>query len=169
MTDADVKELFLIGFRIEPDIFDPQIYTIYINDDRPILFQNRPILFASPGLSQSALEKSDCGAVRFGPAPTEVFAVFDITQAMQSLAEMECESRGEIVDLVNAMLDFGACIKAPVPRAYAEILPLLADHLTFQSNIASFFEGREATREDAANAMYWFMGMIMYYSYYVSD
>ena len=88
-TGTDTSRLYLVGFRIEPDIAAPQMYTIYVDDDRPILCDNQPILFPKPELAEVALCKSNCGASLLGPAPTELYAVFDIANAFYSLIERD--------------------------------------------------------------------------------
>src|SRR6266478_7441907 len=50
--------LHLVGFRIEPDIYEPQLYTIYVDGDRPILCQGQPLVFFRPELAAAALRKS---------------------------------------------------------------------------------------------------------------
>ena len=79
MNSRDQKPtLYLVGFRIEPDIWEPQMYTIYVNDDRPILCEGQPILFPRADHAGIALAKSDCGAASLGPAPTELYTVYDL-------------------------------------------------------------------------------------------
>jgi hypothetical protein len=156
--------LYLIGFRIEPDICDPQLYTIYVNDDRPIMFRGRPILFSKMELAQTALAKCDCGAAAFGPAPTDVYAVYDITNAICTLCENDEELHSEVLDLVNVILDFTICLKIKMPDGYREQLELLADHLTFQNNLRTFFSQHNLNRASFVNALYWAIGMIVYNS-----
>ena len=67
--------LYLVGFRFEPDIYDPQLYTIYVHDDRPIMREGLPVVFPRPDLAAKALAQTDCGAVDLGEAPAELYTV----------------------------------------------------------------------------------------------
>ena len=127
--------LYLIGFRIEPDIFEPQLYTIYVDGDRPILLEGRPIVFTKPELASVALNKSDCGASNFGSAPSDLYTVFDITKAIYLLNTMDEVTDSELLDFFNVLLDFINCIDEPMPNLYRSHLSMIADHLTFNYTI----------------------------------
>src|SRR5947207_19594 len=85
MNNTEQSTLDLVGFRIEPDIFEPQLYTIYVDGDRPILYKGQPILFTRPESAEAALQKSDCGAAAFGPTPSELYTVWDFADAIYTL------------------------------------------------------------------------------------
>jgi hypothetical protein len=161
---ADDATLYLIGFRIEPDIFSPQLYTIYVNDDRPIMYQGQPILFSRAELAEIALSKSDCGAAAIGPAPAKLYAVFDITDAISTLTDKDEESKSEVLNLINLILDFTNCLNMKMPGNYRKELELLADHLTFQNNLTTFFNQHNLIRQSVIDALYWAIGMILYNS-----
>jgi hypothetical protein len=162
--DSGGHRLYLVGFRIEPDIFDPHMYTIYVDDDRPILSEGRPILFPRFDLAAIALSKSDCGASMIGPAPSELYAVFDIAAAIYTLNEKDEESSNEVLNVLNIILDFVNCTKEKMPASYRRALEMLADHLTFNPNFAEFFDGNIVSRNKVTNAIYWSLGMILYNS-----
>jgi len=102
---AEDASLYLVGFRIEPEIFDVQMYTIYVDGDRPIMRKGFPILFPRPELAASALSKSDCGASEIGPAPTELHYVWDITAAVYTLKEKDEAPSSELLNFLNVILD----------------------------------------------------------------
>lgn len=158
------SELYLVGFRIEPDIFDPQMFTIYVNDDRPILFEGQPILFPRAELAPNALKKSDCGASSFGVAPTELYCVYDIASAIYTLNEKDEDESNEVLNLINLVLDFANCGKERMPATYRADLSLLADHLTFNYRFTEFLQQHELDRQRVIDALYWAIGMVIYTS-----
>src|SRR5437016_4803226 len=97
-NDTERPTLDLIGFRIEPDIFEPQLYTIYVGGDRPILCGGQPILFVRPELAEAALQKSDCGAAAYGPAPSELYAVFDLADVIYTLNHKDEAENADVLD-----------------------------------------------------------------------
>jgi hypothetical protein len=161
-ADIDQSTLYLIGFRIEPDIYNPQLYTIYVDGDRPIMCQGQPIVFFRPDLATAALHKSDCGAAEIGPAPTELQAVFDIAAAIYTLNEEDEAEDAELLDCINILLDFANCVDELMPKEYRRSLEMLADHLTFNKRFAEFLESNNLERQKITDAIYWTLGMIVY-------
>jgi hypothetical protein len=164
MKPLDEPTLYLIGFRIEPDIFDPQMYTIYVNDDRPILCKGQPILFPRSELAASALSKSDCGASLIGPASTELYTVYDITEAIYTLNVRDEDTSSELLNLINLIFDFCQCTKEEMPECYRKDLVMLADHLTFNNPFSDFLRQHNLSRQALTDAVFWSIGMIIYSS-----
>jgi hypothetical protein len=160
---TQLSTLHLIGFRIEPDIPEPQLYTIYVDGDRPILFQGQPIVFTRPELAPIALSQSDCGASALGPAPSELYTVFDLVEAVYTLSEKDEETGSETLDVINVLLDFVNCTSAPMPEMYRSALKSLADHLTFKNQFADFLMASGIERTMIIDAIYWTLGMIVYH------
>jgi hypothetical protein len=140
------------------------MYTIYIDDDRPILYQGRPILFPRAELAPIALEKSDCGASAIGPAPTELWAVYDIADAIYTLNERGEEKESELLDLIIVILDFANCTNEKIPDNYRVDLCMIADHLTFDHCFSDFLQQHNLDRRRLTDALYWGIGMIIYKS-----
>ena len=159
---TQLSTLHLIGFRIEPDIYEPQLYTIYVDGDRPIMFKGQPIVFTRPDLASSALHKSDCGASALGPAPSELYTVFDIVEAVYTLSEKDEETGSEALDVINLLLDVVNCTKTPMPQTYRCALEALADRLTFNNQFADFLTASGIERTTIIDAIYWTLGMIVY-------
>jgi hypothetical protein len=162
-SHTERPRLYLVGFRIEPDIFAPQLYTVYVEGDRPILREGQPILFVRPELAEAALQRSDCGAAAFGPAPSDLYTVYDYTSAIYTLNHKEEAENSELLDCINVLLDFCNCIDEPMPSAYRACLESLADHLTFNKEFASFLYDMNISRKNVTDALFWCMGMIIYW------
>ncbi|GAC1461339.1 MAG: hypothetical protein NVS2B14_08930 [Chamaesiphon sp.] len=50
--------LYLIGFKVDPDKEEPEVYIIYVfggNDDKPIVFDSQIVFFNNPKLAPKAL------------------------------------------------------------------------------------------------------------------
>jgi len=158
-TDID-QDLYLIGIRVEPDIFDAQLYTIYVGDERPILLDGCPIFFTKPEAAERALLKSNCGAARLGPAPTELYYVYDLTDAIYTLYTQDNAPGARLVDFINALLDLCNCMPVTVPVVYRNNLSLLADHLTFNVEFGRFLIEHELSRDALVEAIHWCVGMV---------
>jgi hypothetical protein len=168
-ANTQQSTLYLVGFRIEPDIYDPQLYTIYVDSDRPITFEGQPLVFTRSDLAAAALRKSDCGAARIGPAPTELYAVFDIADAVYTLNMCDEAEDSELLDCINVLLDFVNCIAEPMPETYRSALERLADHLTFHKRFADFLASEKLERQTITDAIYWSLGLIVYQMKVVSE
>jgi hypothetical protein len=126
------------------------------------MWKGQPIVFATAGLASKALEVSDCGASEIGPAPTELYAVYDITDVIYTLCEKDEEEGNEVLDFINVLLDFVNCTEEEMPALYRSALEKLADHLTFNRKFVEFFASEELDRKTVCDAIYWTLGMVVY-------
>lgn len=155
------ETLYLVGFRIDPDLHNPQMYTLYIDEDRPITRQGQPLLFTRPNLADAALKESDCCSVLLKPAPHDVYAVFDIAGALYIFESKDEAPDGTALDCINAMLDFLALIEDVIPSGYRSIMEKLADHLTFNREFSDFLHEQSISRKDIVDAFFWCIGAIV--------
>jgi len=160
MDAASDETLYLVGFRIDPEVRDPQLYTLYVGCERPILRKGRPIVFARPDLAEAALQESDCGAPKVGPAPQEVYTVFDFAEALYILDSQDEAPKRGVVDCINVILDFVARVPDSMPTEYRSSLERLADHLTFHLRFAEFLQEQSISRENLTDAFFWSMGAV---------
>jgi len=154
------SELYLVGFRILSDSTNPQFYTLYVGCDRPIQLQDEPILFSQIELAKNALEICDCGAKELGSAPSDLYAVYDIALSLYLLCEADEQEGSELLDCINALLDITNATKETVPSTYRSLLHSFADHLTFNTNIDSYFTDNNIKRKEMLDAVYWCIGCI---------
>jgi hypothetical protein len=155
------EKLYLVGFRIDPDVSEPQVYTLYVDDERPVLRGGRPLLFIRPDIAENALKESDCGASAIGPAPQEVYAVFDIADCLFILDSKDEVPNGNVVDCINVLLDFANLLADPMPTQYRVSLEQLADHLTFNLHFADFLEKQNIPRRVLIDALFWCLGSVV--------
>jgi hypothetical protein len=161
--DTDRSQLYLVGFRIDPDVSEPQLYTLYVDDDRPIPGAGRPIVFVRPDLADDALQASDCGAAALGPAPSELYAVFDLSGALYTLNEEDEDEGSNLLNRINMILDFCKNVDELMPAAYRSRLESLADHLTFETRFGAFLRENDLSRNEMTDALYWCLGAISYH------
>jgi hypothetical protein len=157
---SEQHSLYLVGFRIDADRVEPQVFTVYIEGERPIFRDGQPILFTQPTLAPAALAISNCGASAYGAAPTELNCVFDLPSAIYVLAEENEAPDGETLDCINILLDFANHMDETIPVEYRSCLESLADHLTFNKEFAHFLIERGIDRRLIMDAVYWVVGAI---------
>src|SRR5476651_1284261 len=79
------RELYLIGFRLDPSVEGPQFYTLIgaeEGDERPITKGDRVLFFRNPGDALKALAASDNGFRDVRPVPTELELLCDVSEAL---------------------------------------------------------------------------------------
>ncbi len=157
-----VEALYLVEFRLSSGTNGLCFYTLYIDDDQPITRRGRPIVFASTTLAEVALEASDFAEHRHLPLPNDVYAQFEVSDAICYLEDAAVEKlpNTELLDCVNLLLDFAKLVTFPLSKE-TESLGLLADHLTFSLDIGEFFRASSLTRVELSRAMKTCLGAIL--------
>ncbi|MDR1385147.1 MAG: hypothetical protein LBJ67_15055 [Planctomycetaceae bacterium] len=103
------EEIEIIGIRVLSDITFPQVYTIYIGEERPIFFNNRLILFGNIENAEKAIKTANCGAERLLTSPSrEPSYIFDFVKVFD---ELSCKKNKIIhydgfVSCLNLLEDF---------------------------------------------------------------
>ena len=155
------EKLYLVGFRIDPEQTDPQVYTVYVDDERPILRERRPLL-SRPDLASRALRESDCGAASLGPAPQSYtqFLTLPTPKPLQQLNQETRRLYGELLNCINAIFDFVPFFADPMPEQYRSALRRLADHITFHKQFAEVWliKEQEISRVVLTDALFWSLG-----------
>ena len=79
------KELYLIGFRLDPAAEGPQFYTLIGSEgenESPITLGDRILFFRQPSDASQALGASDNGFSDVRPVPGELELLCDISEAL---------------------------------------------------------------------------------------
>lgn len=163
-SKTDDRELYLIGFRIEPDIAEPSVYSIYVDDDGPLLSNGLALFFPRRELAAKALAMSDLASSEINAAPTELQIVYDITDAIYTLQERDEDISNGLLDFINLLLDYAACLGVQIPDTYRKQLEMLVDHVTFHVAFADFLRENHLERQRLVDALYWGIGMMLYNS-----
>lgn len=163
MNNDAHPELYLIGFRIEPDIFEPNVYSIYVDDDGPLLYCGQPVLFPRAELAAKVIGSAGKEYAHM-VAPSDVQAVYDVVEAVFTIQERDEDRANHLLDCVNLLLDYIKCLNIKVPGGYDSDLRMLADHVTFDASFAGFLKEHQISRERLVDALYWGIGMVLYNS-----
>lgn len=156
------KTLWLVGFRINPDNVDPEIYTLMvINDkDRPLVVDGQILLFSKPDLADKALSFAESDVKRLGPAPKEIDLVCDVAQMMHLIESEKIDPSAFILNCLNTLFDLINVSSFTMPAEYKRILYKFADHLTFNKEFESFLIKEDISREAIFNAIFWCIGIV---------
>jgi hypothetical protein len=87
-----------------------RIYTLYIEDERPIYFDNRPIFFFRTDLDviEKALNLSNCGASKITVVLDDIYCEYDFADLLQSLenSALKYTPDSKIVSCLNILMDY---------------------------------------------------------------
>lgn len=79
------EELYLIELKVYPEPSNWHAYTLYVDGERPIYRDKRPILFFHPKHAGKALAESNCGAMKIKTRPRTDVRVHDFYQSLRDL------------------------------------------------------------------------------------
>lgn len=163
MNNDAHPELYLIGFRVEPDIREPNVYSIYVDDEGPLLYCGQPVLFPRAELAAKVINGAGKEYAHM-VAPSDLQAVYDVVEAVFTIQERDDDIDNHLLDFINLILDYVKCLKIAVPSDYDSDLRMLADHVTFNSSFAAFLKEHQISRERLVDSLYWGIGMVVYNS-----
>jgi hypothetical protein len=157
------RELYLIGFRMDPGAEGPQFYTLIGaegEDERPITRGDRVLFFRKPGDALKALGACDNGFREIRPVPTELELLCDISGALY-VANAETEDAdGVLFELIAVFDDLLRAVKLNVPAEYTAVLRAVAERLGENPEFASLLEESGLKREQLEDALMWCVGAV---------
>lgn len=169
-TSDNLKEIWIVGFRIDPNYTEPDFYTILLEerDDQPISHDEQIIFFHKIHDAQIALEfDSLYSTMNNCNAPNEVYCVLDVAQSLYLIYEQSIDNSAEIVSFLNVLFDLLKSVSIQMPTEYKTILFKLADHLTFNREFGDFIEAEGITRKQLIEAIQWGVGAVITKSTFV--
>ncbi|MDR2643840.1 MAG: hypothetical protein LBC74_13740 [Planctomycetaceae bacterium] len=100
--------LHIIELKIYPETTNTHIYTLYVGDERPIYYNNNPILFFDLANAGKALNNSNCGSRSILEIPDDVYCVFDYYSVIKLLENSNIKSvvNAELLDCLNLLTDY---------------------------------------------------------------
>lgn len=160
---ALTKELYLIGFRMDPDSEAPQFYTLIGSageEERPIAKGDRVLFFRKPKDALKALSASDNGFAEVRPVPTELELLCDVSEALY-IANREAEDAdGQLFELIAVLDDLLRAVKLSVPKEFTAVLAGVAGRLGESPEFASFLAESGYKRETLEDALLWCLGAV---------
>jgi hypothetical protein len=150
------RELYLIGFRMDPAAEKPQFYTLIGSEgesERPITRQGRILLFRSPKSAARALAASDNGFRGMRSIPTEL-------EMLHVANQKDADEDGWLFELIAVFDDLLRAVGLAPPQEYVEVLTAVATWLVETTEFASFLQQRGMTRERLEDALLWCIGAV---------
>jgi hypothetical protein len=157
------KELYLIGFRLDPGAEEPQFYTLIGDEgesERPIMREGRVLLFRKPAQALAALMASDNGFSDVRPVPSELELLCDIGSALYVANAEAADTDGILFEAIAVFDDLLRAVKLHVPPEYTAVLSAVAERLAENAELASFLKAKKLSREKLEDALMWCVGAI---------
>lgn len=157
------RELYLIGFRVDPGAEGPQFYTLIGDEgesERPITKGGRLLLFHRPMDGLKALMASDNGFNDVRPVPAELELLCDISGALYVANAESVDAEGALFELIAVLDDLLRAVKMNVPAEYITVLSAVAERLAENPEFASLLEKRKLSREKLEDALMWCVGAV---------
>jgi hypothetical protein len=157
------RELYLIGFRVDPAAEGPQFYTLIGSEgdsERPIAKGDRILFFRRPADALKALKASDNGFGDLRPVPTELELLCDISEALYVANQANEDADGLLFELIAVFDDLLRAVKLTVPPEYTAVLAAVAERLEESKEFASFLAKKGLSREKLEDALLWCVGAV---------
>jgi hypothetical protein len=164
------RELYLIGFRLDPASEAPQFYTLMGSegeDERPIAREGRVLFFRKPAAAARALAASDNGFRGVRPVPRELELLCDISGALHVANQLEEDSDGLLFETIAVFDDLLRGVQLSPPPEFIDVLSGVAAQLTQSQEFAGYLESTGQSRERLEDALLWCVGAAMVKSSWV--
>jgi hypothetical protein len=166
------KELYLIGFRLDPAADRPQFYTLIGSEEdqeSPITRQDRILFFRRPADALRALAASDNGFRDVRPIPTELELICEVGEALFVANQADADADGVLFELIAVFDDLLRAVKLNVPPEYSAVLSAAAASLGENQELAAFLNTGGVTREKLEDALLWCVGALTVKSSWVGE
>jgi hypothetical protein len=158
------RELYLIGFRVDPGAKGPQFYTLIGSEgelEHPITRNGRVLFFHNPVQAAAALAESDNGFRDVRPVPAELELLCDVGEALYVANQKDEDADGLLFEVIAVFDDLLRAVQLTVPAEYTTVLASVAERLSESPEFASFLATSGVTREKLEDALMWCVGAVM--------
>jgi hypothetical protein len=158
------KPIYIIGFVIRDDADEPDFYALVRGDtDCPLIVDER-IVFATS--LQTVKHAAALGGRdwQLGSLPVEPCLVVDVADALYKIESEDQDNTASILNVLNTSLDFAHIFRKDFPPGLKGMLNGFADHLTFHTDLTSFFGQDRERRLAMIDAFLWLLGLILSHS-----
>ncbi len=157
------EALYLVGFRLDPDVDGPQFYTLFVlesENDRPLVTNGRVVFFAEPSSAAEALGLAENDMSRLGPAPIELEVFCDVAEALHIANAQDTDSDGVLLETIALFDDLIRAIEINVPAQYMSVLSALSERLATTPEFATMLAESGLDRETIEDALMWCVGAV---------
>lgn len=164
------RELYLIGFRLDPAAEGPQFFTLIGEEgeeELPITRGDRILFFRRAKDALRALALCDNGFRHVRPVPSELELLCDISGAMHVANQEEEDGDGLLFEVIAVFDDVLRAVKLTPPAQYTSVLAGVAERLSESPEFASYLASTDTARERLEDALLWCVGAIMVKSSWV--
>lgn len=162
-SPADVVYWRLIGFLLDPNRDEPQLYCLMREGqvDVPLMASGRIVLFAEMGRAAELLHRY--GRVADGEVPDieRPFLFCDVAQTLHRLSMGGIDDESAILNTVNLLLDLVVATGVPFDERRRTALGSIADYCTTNRDVTRYLEeeGDYSSRE-LLDAVLWCVGVV---------
>ncbi len=157
------EALYLVGFRLDPEIDGAQFYTLVAlerDNERPLMADGRIVFFANSNDAKRALALGDDAIKRLGFPSGEVEMLCDLAHALYVANSEDSDSDGALMDAIACMDDLLRAIQISVPAEYMAALSGIAERLNETPEFGSWLKQQGLDRERIEDALLWCIGAV---------
>ena len=164
-SDDNIEAVYLVGVRVMPHSeaadfhFLVLYYEVTSNDEnRPLLVDGDLAIFSRSADADRVLKLGDRTFRKYAPFHGEVAMIYDGGTVLAAIAS-ERDDTAHVAAFLNEALDVLKALRIELPASFREPLIGLADHATFDKDLAALV--RPYGKEHLTNAIRWLIGAIV--------
>lgn len=150
---------WLIAFYLDPDAEYPNVYTLFVTEDSPLVSDDYIVFFDDPSLAAKAVEMYGDG-IKDGLSQ-EVNLHCYVAESLYLINSEEVDPSATIINFLNILLDLVKAARLPMPEEYERLLGAFADYLTFDRELSTFFAQEGNMRSKVLDAILWCIGAVV--------
>lgn len=157
----DYDELWLIGFRIDPDQENYDFLTVIFSGDidQPLTIDGYIVFFNEIDVLSKTLELVIPEVMQ--NLDVSEFEIVDLAAALYLIDVGKIDDSAIIVNTLNILIDLVKATRLKMFNEYKPILYQAADRFTFSKEISAFFDSENVTRKEMLNIITWCIGSIV--------
>lgn len=162
---GDIDGIELIGFRINPDSEQPDVYTFTTYGVKNILFASgdQIVFFTSKKAATRTFELFETNMQQQLVAllKESELVIYDVAKALHILNHKDVDESAIVLDFLNILFDLVSATQILMPPNYKEKLYGLADYLTFDQDFVTYLNQNSLDRKDVIDAILWCCGAVI--------
>ena len=168
-NENNFETVQLVGFRLQSEPDELVIYALVLyyevargDRNRPLTNRDgRIVVFLDVHLANAALAHGDPAFRKYAPVSIERVFIYDIPKALALVISGDWDPAGDLVNLINELLDFIHQSRFTLPSNYRAALESFADYATFNEDIATYFDRTSDARVLLRDSILWVIGGIL--------